>query len=123
MKIVIVGAVAGGSTVASQIRRAIPHAEITLFGRDRNIGYGSCGMPYVIGGLIEDKSKVFGPSPDKFGEDRSINVRVCHEILSIDRENKKVEVRNMETGATFFEPYDKLILSTGGSSRIPEIMV
>ena len=70
MKVVVIGAVAGGSTVASQIRRVLPNAEITLIGREEKIGYGTCGLPYVIGGLIEDETKVGGPSPDKFGEKR-----------------------------------------------------
>ncbi|MER2088574.1 MAG: FAD-dependent oxidoreductase [Sporosarcina sp.] len=121
MKIVIVGAIAGGSTVAAQIRRAVPDAEITLFGRDPLLGYGTCGMPYVIGGLIEDKSKLVGSSPEKFSEQRDINVQLKHDVLSINRDNKTVEVRNMETGQTFTESYDKLILSPGGTSRIPDL--
>ena len=68
MKVVIVGAIAGGSTVAAQIRRAVPESEITLFGRDPVLGYGTCGMPYVIGGLIDEKSKLFGASPEEFGD-------------------------------------------------------
>jgi len=120
MKIIVVGAVAGGSTVASQIRRAVPEAQITLIGRDREIGYGTCGLPYVIGGLIEDKTKVRGPNPVTFGEQRDINTLTGHEVTSIDRQNKTVEVRNMDTNETFTESYDKLILSPGGYSRIPE---
>ncbi len=73
MKIVIVGAVAGGATVAAQIRRALPDTEIMLIGRDPLIGYGTCGMPYVIGGLIDEKSKVAGPSPEKFSRQRDID--------------------------------------------------
>ncbi|MFS0574511.1 FAD-dependent oxidoreductase [Sporosarcina sp. 179-K 3D1 HS] len=121
MKIVIVGGVAGGSTVASQIRRAVPESEITLFGRDPFFGYGTCGMPYVIGGLIEDKSKVAGPSPEKFAEKRDIIVRLEHDVLSIDRKAKIVFVRNMKTGVTFHEPYDKLVLSPGGYPKVPKL--
>lgn len=121
MKIIVIGAVAGGATVASQIRRSLPSAEITLIGRDGEIGYGSCGMPYVIGGLIEDKNKVSGPSPEKYSEKRNITTLTQHEVLSIDRQAKTVEVKNLATDKIHTEPYDKLILSPGASSRIPEI--
>ena len=121
MKIVIVGGIAGGSTAASQIRRALPDSDITLFGRDPVFGYGTCGMPYVIGGLIKDKSKIAGPSPEKFGQKRDIVVRLEHDVLSIDRKAKIVFVRNMTTGVTFHEPYDKLILSPGGQARVPDL--
>lgn len=121
MKIVVVGAVAGGATVASQIRRAVPSAELTLIGRDAEIGYGACGMPYVIGGLIEDPTSVGGPSPESYSEKRHINTLVRHEVTSIDRQAKTVQVQNLESGDIHTEPYDKLILSPGGSSRIPEI--
>ena len=121
MKVVVIGAVAGGSTVASQIRRVLPNAEITLIGREEKIGYGTCGLPYVIGGLIEDETKVGGPSPDRFGEKRDISMLTRHDATSINRESKTVAVQNLETDETFTLVYDKLILSTGGKSRVPEI--
>ena len=65
MKIVIVGAVAGGATVAAQIRRSLPDSEIMLYGRDPVLGYGTCGMPYVVGGLIDEESKIAGPPSKK----------------------------------------------------------
>ncbi|QUW24072.1 CoA-disulfide reductase [Sporosarcina sp. Marseille-Q4063] len=121
VKVVVIGAVAGGSTVASQIRRVLPNAEITLIGREKKIGYGTCGLPYVIGGLIEDETKVGGPSPHKFGEKRDISMLTRHEATSIDRESKTVEIQNLDTDEIFTRSYDKLILSTGGKSRVPEI--
>jgi CoA-disulfide reductase len=121
VKVVVIGAVAGGSTVASQIRRVLPKADITLIGLEKKIGYGTCGLPYVIGGLIEDETKVGGPSPDKFGEKRDISILTRHEAMSINRKTKTVEVQNLETDEVFTHEYDKLILSTGGKSRVPEI--
>lgn len=121
MKVLIVGAIAGGSTVAAQIRRAVPDSEIILFGRDPVLGYGTCGMPYVIGGLIEDKWQLVGSSPEKFSEQRDITVKLGHDVLAINREQKTVEVRNMETDHVFTESYDKLILSPGGIARIPDL--
>lgn len=121
MKIVIVGAIAGGSTIAAQARRALPDAEIVLFGRDPVLGYGTCGMPYVIGGLVEDKSKLVGASPEKFSEQRDIDVRLQHNVLSINREHKTIVVQNMQTNRVFTETYTKLILSPGGNARIPQL--
>lgn len=121
MKIIIVGAIAGGSTVASQIRRTMPHAEIILIGDDSKMGYGTCGMPFVIGGLIDDASKVSGPNPEKFSESKDIRTLVKHRVTSIHRKDKTVEVHNLETDEIFNEHYDKLILSTGGHSRVPTL--
>lgn len=119
MKIIVVGAIAGGATVASQIRRTVPDATITLIGMEDKIGYGTCGMPFVIGGLIEEPNKIGGPNPERFSQSKNIQTLTRHEVLSIDREKKTVQVRNLETGDEFTEEYDKLILSTGSRSRIP----
>lgn len=120
LKIVIVGAIAGGATVASQIRRAVPTADIHLFGRERQIGYGTCGLPYVIGDVIDDKRKVGGPSPQKFAESRDIHVYTAHEVIAIHREKKVIEVKDLETGEILTQHYDKLILSPGTQARVPD---
>lgn len=119
MKIIIVGAVAGGATVASQIRRTVPNAEITLIGMEEKIGYGTCGLPFVIGGMIDEPRKVAGPNPERFSDGKGIDVLTSHEVLSIDRTNQTIQVRNLKTGLEFTEQYDKLILSTGETSRLP----
>lgn len=121
MDIVIVGAVAGGSVVAAQIKRAIPEANVTLVGADAEIGYGTCGMPFVIGGLIEDKEKIKGPSAESFKEKRQIDTFTRHEVLSINRQDKTVDIHDLENGKTFKKRYDKLILSPGGRSRLPDL--
>lgn len=119
MKIIVVGAVAGGATVASQIRRSVPNATITLIGMEDKIGYGTCGMPFVIGGLIEEPRKIGGPNPERFSSSKNIRTLTKHEVLSINREEKTVLIRNLETNEELTEDYDKLILSTGSRSRIP----
>lgn len=121
MNIIIVGAVAGGSTVAAQIRRTNPNASITLIGREREIGYGTCGMPYAIGGIIEDRKKLNGPDPEQFQKDRNIRTLTRHEVCNINRDEKTVAIRNLETNNVFLETYDKLILSPGGRSRMPDL--
>lgn len=119
MQIIVIGAIAGGSTAASQIRRALPDANITLIGSDRSIGYGTCGMPFVIGGIIEDANLIKGPSPENFSTTKNIETLTQHQVLSIDRQYQQVEVENLQTKERFHLPYDKLVLSTGTRSRIP----
>ena len=110
-----------GSTVASQIRRVLPNATITLIGRESQIGYGTCGLPYVIGGLIEDETKVSGPAPQRFGDKRNITMLIRHEVMAINRDEKTIMVQNLDKDENFTLPYDKLILATGGKSRVPVI--
>ncbi len=119
MKVVVVGAIAGGATVASQIRRAVPDATITMIGMENRIGYGTCGMPFVIGGVIEEANKISGPSPERFSSSRDIRTLTRHKVTSIQRKEKTIHIENLETGEQFTEQYDKLILSTGGRSRLP----
>lgn len=120
MKIVVVGAIAGGATVASQIRRSLPDASITLIGMDERIGYGACGMPFVIGGVIDEARKVGGPNPKRFSQSKDIRTLTKHQVVAIERENQIVHIKNLATNEQFTETYDKLILSTGGHSRIPQ---
>lgn len=120
MKVIVVGAIAGGATVASQIRRSVPDASITLIGKEDRIGYGTCGMPFVIGGIIDDAKKVGGPNPERFSKSKDIRTLTGHQVIAIHREDQSVRVENLETGEQFTEAYDKLILSTGGHSRIPQ---
>lgn len=120
MKVVVVGAIAGGATVAAQIRRAVPDASITLVGMEKRIGYGTCGMPFVIGGMIDNVRKIGGPNPERFSSSRNIKTLTQHQVIAIQREEQSVLVKNLETGEQFTETYDKLILSTGGHSRVPQ---
>lgn len=119
MKVIVVGAIAGGATVASQIRRMVPDAHITLIGMEDRIGYGACGMPFVIGGIIEEARKVGGPNPERYSQSKEIRTLTGHQVLSIQRKDQTVQVRNLETGAEFTEQYDKIILSTGVTARNP----
>ncbi|EMR07990.1 Coenzyme A disulfide reductase [Bhargavaea cecembensis DSE10] len=121
MKIVVIGAVAGGATVSSQIRRFLPDAHITLIGKDSELGFGTCGMPYVLGGVIGSADDLVHATPEGFGKEKSIDVRLLHEATKIDRAKKEVHVCNMETGKTDILPYDKLILSPGGRARKPAV--
>lgn len=119
-KIVIVGAVAGGATAASQLRFYDKDSHIVLFDQDETMSYGACGMPYVIGGEIQDADQLIAATPEEFKSKRNIDVYLKHRVTNINRQQKVVEVLNLETQQSFEEPYDVLILSPGGTPILPE---
>ena len=119
MKVVIVGGVAGGATAAARIRRLDENAEVVVFERTGYISYANCGLPYYIGGVIEDKEALTLQTPESFWSRFRIDMRVRHEVESIHPERKTVTVRNLESGEVFEEHYDKLLLSPGARPSTP----
>ncbi len=119
MKIVIVGGVAGGATAAARLRRLDEKAEIVVFERSGYISYANCGLPYYIGGSITDPKALTLQTPGSFLSRFNVDMRVRHEVQKIDRAKKSVTVKNLETGETFEEAYDKLILSPGARPTTP----
>ena len=111
MKILIIGGVAGGATSAARLRRLDEKNSIILFEKGAYISYANCGLPYYIGGVIEEREKLFVQSAEEFGTRYGIDVRVNTEVLSIHPEEKLVKAKNLITGETYEETYDKLILS------------
>ena len=120
MKIVIVGGVAGGATAAARIRRLNERAEIIIFERSGFISYANCGLPYYIGGVIEDKEDLTLQTPESFFRRFRIIAKVNHEVTDIDLKNKTVHVTDLKTGTSFTEKYDKLILSPGAKPVLPD---
>ncbi len=121
MKVVIVGGVAGGASAAARIRRLDEFAEIVVFERTDFISYANCGLPYYIGGVIEDEEALFLQTPQRFWERFNIKVRVRHEVIAIDPTQKTVTVYSSDTKTTYEEQYDKLLLSPGAKPAIPAI--
>ena len=121
MKVVIVGGVAGGATAAARLRRLQEQAEIVVFERSGYVSYANCGLPYYIGGEITDKGELTLQTPESFRRRFNVDVRVRHEVTAVHPEEKTVEVRDLETGRTFTESYDKLILSPGATPVKPDI--
>ncbi|MBQ0026127.1 MAG: FAD-dependent oxidoreductase, partial [Lachnospiraceae bacterium] len=121
MKIVIVGGVAGGASAAARLRRLDEHAQIVMFERGRDVSYANCGLPYYVGGVITEKNDLFLQTPKSFWNRFRIDVRVYQEVISIDRDNRKVKVRNVLSGEEYEEYYDKLVLSPGGEAVVPNI--
>lgn len=120
MKHVIVGGVAGGATAAARIRRIDESAEIILLEKGKHISYANCGLPYYIGGEIEDREKLFLQTPQSFGTRFKVDVRVENEVVSIDKDKKEVLIRRGDS-STYTESYDRLLLSPGASPVRPPI--
>ena len=120
-KILIVGGVAGGASAAARLRRLNENLEIVMFEKGEYISFANCGLPYYIGGEIKEKSKLTLQTPESFKKRFNIDVRVLNEVISIDREGKKVKVKNHKTGEIYEEAYDKLILSPGAEPFKPNI--
>ena len=121
MKVVIVGGVAGGATAAARIRRLDEQAEIVVFERSGYISYANCGLPYYIGGVIEDPEELTLQTPESFFRRFRIHMKVRHEVTAIHPEKKTVSVKDLETGAVFEEAYDKLFLSPGAKPVWPNL--
>ncbi len=121
MKVVIIGGVAGGATAAARLRRLDEQAEIVVFERSGYISYANCGLPYYIGGVIEDPEDLTLQTPESFFARFRVDMRVRHEVTAIHPERKAVSVKNLETGETFEESYDKLILSPGAKPTQPRL--
>lgn len=120
-RVVIVGGVAGGATAAARIRRLDENAEITIYERSGYVSYANCGLPYYIGGVIEDPEELTLNTPESLERRFHIHVNVNHEVTRIDPVRKVVEGKNLVTGETFEKPYDKLLLSPGAHPIRPEV--
>ena len=119
MKVVIIGGVAGGATAAARIRRLDEKAEIVVFERSGFISYANCGLPYYIGGTIEDENDLTLQTPESFWRRFRVKMNVHHEATAIHPDSKTVTVKNLENGKIFTESYDKLLLSPGAKPIKP----
>lgn len=120
MRIVIVGGVAGGASAAAKARRTSESADIQLFERGKHISFANCGLPYFIGGEITDRQKLLISNPEVFAQRYRVQVHLQHEVLAIDRAQRKIQVRNQQ-GELLEVPYDRLILSQGAEAIVPAL--
>ena len=121
MKVVIIGGVAGGATAAARLRRLDEQAEIVVLERSGFVSYANCGLPYYIGGVIENRAALTLQTPESFRRRFNIDVRVHQEVVAIHPEEKTVTVRRLEDGSEYRESYDKLILSPGAKAVHPNV--
>ncbi|MBQ3725278.1 MAG: FAD-dependent oxidoreductase [Oscillospiraceae bacterium] len=119
MKLVVVGGVAGGASVAARVRRLDEAAEIRVFERGEDVSYSNCSLPYYLGGVVPSADDLVMMTPRAFKARHNIDVQVNHEVIAIDRAAKTVTVKNTKSGETFTESYDKLVLAPGASPIMP----
>ena len=101
MKVVIIGGVAGGATAAARLRRLNETAEIVVFERSGYVSYANCGLPYYIGGVIEDPEALTLQTPESFFARFRVDMRVRHEVTAIHPDKKTVSVKALETGEEY----------------------
>lgn len=121
MRIVIIGAVAAGTSAAAKARRNDEKAEIVIYDKDNFISYSGCGMPYYIGGEVESVDQLTPRDSAFFKSKYNVDVLTLHEVLSINPDNKTLEIKNLSTGEIFTDIYDKLVIATGATAFVPEI--
>ncbi len=119
-KTVIVGGVAGGASAAARLRRLDEQAEIILFERGNHISFANCGLPYYIGGTIQERGNLLVSTPQDMKEKFNIDVRIKSEVIKIDTDKKEVTVNSWDKG-TYTETYDSLILAPGAKPIKPSI--
>ena len=120
-QIVIVGGVAGGMSAATRLRRLDNDAQIIVIEKSGHVSYANCGLPYYVGGVIEEEKSLLLQTPASLHARFRLDVRVSSEVLSINRKGKSVKVKEYSTGNIYELPYDKLILSPGASPIVPPI--
>ncbi|SHK00220.1 NADPH-dependent 2,4-dienoyl-CoA reductase, sulfur reductase [Hathewaya proteolytica DSM 3090] len=120
-KILIVGGVAGGASAAARLRRNSEEDEIIMFEKGPHVSFSNCALPYYLSGTVDSASKLVLMTPEKFKAQYNIEARVNSEVISIDRNNKSICVKNLITKEIYEEKYDKLILSTGAYPIVPNI--
>ena len=120
-RILIVGGVAGGASVAARARRMNESAEIIIFERGPFVSFANCGLPYYIGNVIEERPKLLVTTPEKLKGWLNIDVKTLHEVVKINKEDATIQVKNLETDEITTESYDALILSPGASPIKPPL--
>jgi NADPH-dependent 2,4-dienoyl-CoA reductase/sulfur reductase-like enzyme/rhodanese-related sulfurtransferase len=119
--IVIIGGVAGGMSAATRLRRLDSEAEITVLEKSGHVSYANCGLPYYVGGVIEEEDALLLQTPESLHARFRIDVRVLSEALEIDSLNQRVKVKNLVGKDDYYLPFDKLVLSPGASAIVPPL--
>ena len=120
-RLVIIGAVAAGTSVGAKARRNDENLEIVVYDRDKDISYSGCGIPYYVGGEVDDADELHPRDPAWFAERYDIDILTRHEVTSIDHDAHTVQVVDLATGTEFTDRYDTLVLATGARSVVPPL--
>lgn len=122
MKVVIIGGVAGGASAAARLRRLDEQAEIVMLEKGNYISFANCGLPYFVGGSIEDQGELELQTPESFRARFNVDVRALSEAVKLDTAAKTVTVRELASGREYLESYDCLVFAPGASPKVPAIM-
>ena len=117
----MIGGVAAGTKTAAKLKREDRGAEVTLITKDREISYAGCGLPYYVGGLIEEREELVVNTPAKFAALTGVTVYTGREAVALDTQKKEVQAKNLESGVTDVYAYDKLVIATGASAAVPPV--
>lgn len=120
-KILIIGGVAGGASVAARARRLDEFADIIMFEKGPHVSFSNCSLPFHLSGMVKESADLVLMCPEKFLSQYNIEARVNNEVLKINREEKSVTVKNLVSGETYEENYDELVISTGANPIVPNI--
>lgn len=121
MKVLIIGGVAAGTKTAAKLKRADRGLEVIILTKDQEISYAGCGLPYYVGGAIEDKAELIVNTPQQYEALTGVRVLIGREAVALDPKGKVVTVQNLQSGLNEQYPYDKLVIATGASSIVPPI--
>lgn len=121
MKIVIVGGVAAGMSAAARARRLSEKAEIVVLERSHYVSFANCGLPYHIGGDITDRDQLLLQTPQSLAETLNLDVRTGHEVITVNRGDQTITVRELTSGRQYIESYDKLVLCPGANPIRPNL--
>lgn len=118
-RILIVGGVAGGASVAARARRIDESADIIMFERGPHVSFSNCSLPFYLSGMVEDSEELVLMSPEQFKNQYNLEARVNSEVVGINRAEKTITVRKVDSGEEYHEKYDKLVLSPGAMALCP----
>ena len=121
MKLLVIGGVAAGTKTAAKFKREDRAAQVTLLSKSGDISYAGCGLPYYVGGAIQDRGELIVNTPQKFQALTGVEVKTLREAVRVDPANKQVEAKNLSTGETETYPYDALVIATGASPVMPPV--
>lgn len=121
MKVLVIGGVAAGTKTAAKLKREDRSIEVTLITKSKEISYAGCGLPYYVGGLIEEREDLVVNTPEKFAALTGVTVYTGREAIQLDGTSKTVTARNLENGETETYSYDRLVIAVGASAVIPPV--
>lgn len=120
-KVLVIGGVAGGASTAARVRRLDEHAEVIMFEKGPHVSFSNCSLPFHLSGIVPNSEKLVLMTPEAFKTKYNIEARVSQEVVKINREEKTITVKNIETNEQYDESYDVLVLSPGANPFVPNL--